>query len=163
MVVLSICGMVQKQMQSSSLTVFLWHRNFHGHLCAQQTHKSRDTRGDPTAQLPFICCHIVVDLFNVTWILVKIQCLPVGIDLKLLFSFASLNYFSAVSYSSHTEKALWSACAFSLCCYSTWVLDLKGQKASIWLKSYKAAIKIMDHRNKQLVLSSIALLAVFTR
>lgn len=52
---------------------------------------------------------------------------------------------------------------FSLNRYSTWVLDLRGQKTSIWLKSYKAAIKIMDHRNKQLVLSSIALLAVFTR
>ena len=33
----------------------------------------------------------------------------------------------------------------------------------VGVKSYKAAIKIMDHRNKQLVLSSIALLAVFTR
>lgn len=52
---------------------------------------------------------------------------------------------------------------FSLNHYSTWVLDLSGQKTSIWLKSYKAVIKIMDHRNKQLVLSSIALLAVFTR
>lgn len=84
---------------------------------------------------------------------------------KTSIFFNTFQLFPLHTYTIHQLRKISPASMqiFSLNRYSARVLDLRGQKTSIWLKSYKAAIKIMDHRNKQLVLSSIALLAVFSR